>query len=109
MQQIILHSGAPAIPVGSSGSDRLYPGSSPWSRGGTVTYRIGRPLTMAGELSRFAIPAGEPFTPFTVGAEQHAATFRALTDTLMDRINDLVDPEYQYGEADTDRGARRFL
>jgi 1-acyl-sn-glycerol-3-phosphate acyltransferase len=110
--QVILHSRATAIPVGCSGSDRLYPGSSPLSRGGTVTYRIGRPLTVDGDLARFAIDA--PFTPFTASAERHERSFRALTDTLMDRINELVDPEYQYGDepagsAGSTTGAQRFL
>jgi 1-acyl-sn-glycerol-3-phosphate acyltransferase len=102
--QMILHTGAPVIPVGCSGSDQCYPGNSPISRGGTITYRIGAPLTADGELARFRI--AEPFTPFTRAADKHAATFRALTDLLMDRINHLVDPEYRFAEGDEAEGGR---
>jgi 1-acyl-sn-glycerol-3-phosphate acyltransferase len=105
--QVILQTGAPVVPIGCNGSDQLYPRNSPVSRGGTVTYRIGRPLTRDGELARFRID--EPFTPFTREAERHHATFRALTDVLMDRINALLDPPYQYAEGEGARGAARFL
>ena len=107
--EVILDTGAPVVPIGCSGSDKLYPGNSPWSRGGTVTYRIGSPLTVAGELARFGI--GEAFTPFTRSADKHHATFQALTDVLTDRINDLVDHEYRYGGGDSaaEGGAQRFV
>jgi hypothetical protein len=39
----------------------------------------------------------EPFTPFTRTAQaQFDAQFRAATDLIMSRINDLLDPAYQF-------------
>lgn len=105
--QMILDTGAPVIPVGCNGSDRCYPGNSPWSRGGTIVYRIGKPLVPGDELRDFVVT--EPFVPFTRSAEKHQETFRQLTDYLMDRINDLLDPEYRYGEEQLATGAARFL
>lgn len=107
--QVVLYTGAAVVPIGCSGSDRLYPGNSPWSRGGTVTYRIGRPLTPEGELRRFHID--DPFVPFTRSAERHEPVFRALTDELMQRINGLVDEPYRFveGTQPVERGARRFV
>lgn len=106
--QMILHTEVPVIPVGCNGSDKAYPGNSPLSSGGRIVYRIGKPLTVKDALKRFRIK--EPFVPFTDSAAKHQATFRRLTDYLMDRINDLLDPEYQYGEdEERERGADRFL
>ncbi len=93
--QIALKTGVPVIPVGCNGSDKLYPGSSPLARPGTVTYRIGEPLTLEGALAPFAI--AKPFEPFTRETEiRYGETFQAATDLIMARINDLLDPEYQF-------------
>ena len=109
--QIVLHTGATVVPVGCSGSDRCYPGDLPFSHGGEITYRIGKPLTAKGELAPFFPPG--PFVPFTESATRYQPTFQKLTDLLMDRINDLVDPPYRYpdeaGPATGERGARRFV
>jgi len=106
--QIALHLGVPIIPVGCSGSDHCYPGNSPLSRGGRITYRVGKPLKPAGELAKFA--PGEDYTPFTPSAEKHEAKFRALTDLMIERIGELVDPEYR-ASANTElaQGAKRFV
>ena len=106
--QMILHTEHPVIPVGCNGSDHAYPGNSPLSSGGRIVYRIGKPLTVDDALQPFRID--EPFVPFTDSAAKHQETFRKLTDYLMDRINELLDPEYQYGEEDSGKkGADRFL
>ncbi|MSP58881.1 MAG: 1-acyl-sn-glycerol-3-phosphate acyltransferase [Myxococcales bacterium] len=105
--QVALHTGAPVIPIGCNGSDQLYPGNSPWSRSGTVRYRIGEPLTVDNALRPFAID--QPFTPFTRDAERHEPTFRKLTDLLMDRIDALLDPPYRYGDVTEGKGASRFV
>jgi 1-acyl-sn-glycerol-3-phosphate acyltransferase len=106
--QVAAHTGAPVIPIGCNGSDRCYPGNSPWSRGGTIVYRVGEPLTADGELAPFAVP--EPFTPFTASAEKWNERFRAATDLMMQRINALLDPEYQFSdENELEKGARRFV
>jgi hypothetical protein len=71
-------------------------------------YRVGKPLSPARELKPFSI--NEPFTPFTETAEKHTPVFRALTDHLMDRINELLDPPYRYADdVVLETGARRFL
>jgi 1-acyl-sn-glycerol-3-phosphate acyltransferase len=106
--QMILYTQAPVIPVGCNGSDEAYPRNSPWSQGGNLVYRIGKPLTAGRELAPWRID--EPFVPFTQGAEKFQPKFRGVTDYLMDRINELLDPEYQYGAGDNDeKGAKRFL
>lgn len=109
--QMALKTGVPVIPVGCNGSDKLYPGLSPFAKRGTVVYRIGEPLTLDGDLSPFAIR--EPFEPFTPEAEaKFGETFQAATDLIMARINDLLDPEYQFA-GDTHGvsgdGAARFV
>ncbi|MCS6914855.1 MAG: lysophospholipid acyltransferase family protein [Myxococcales bacterium] len=108
--QMALYTRAPVVPVGCNGSDLCYPGDSPLSRGGVITYRIGAPMRADGELAPFQIPV--PFEPFTPSAEPHQATFQRLTDLFMDRINALLDPPYQYdpdAPPDEPRGAERFL
>jgi 1-acyl-sn-glycerol-3-phosphate acyltransferase len=91
--QMILATGASVIPVGSSGVDRLYPGASPISRGGSAKIRIGHALRPGVELKPFE--DGPSFTPFTLDAKKQEPRFQALTDHLMNQINELVDPEYQ--------------
>ena len=110
--QVAQHFGASIVPVGSNGSDRCYPGSAPFSRGGRIVYRIGRPLDPDGpELGKHRIR--EAFVPFSRAAgERHGAAFQTLTDTVMDRINDLLDPEYQYAEGKRSDGVaevQRFV
>lgn len=113
--QIALYTGAPVVPIGCNGSDRCYPKDSPLSRGGAITYRVGAPLRPEAELRPFRdAVAGRPFVPFTASAEAHGATFRAMTDLMMDRINALLDPPYQRdpeasGPGGEGEGARRFL
>ena len=105
--QMILFSKAPVVPVGCNGSDAAYPGNSPLSSGGNLVYRIGKPLHADRELAPWKID--EPFVPFTQSAEKFQKNFRGVTDYLMDRINELLDPPYQYGEAELEKGAKRFL
>lgn len=106
--QMILFSQAPVIPVGCNGSDAAYPANSPWSQGGRLVYRIGKPLHADRELAPWRID--EPFVPFTEGAGKFQKQFRGVTDYLMDRINELLDPEYRYGNGDEgEKGAKRFL
>lgn len=112
--QIILHSGAPVIPVGCSGADLCYPGNAPLSRGGEITYRIGAPMDKAQVLAALGRTQPLPdFMPFTESAEPHQAVFQRLTDILMERINELVDPPYRFAEGADEKpsevGARRFV
>ncbi|MDP6980982.1 MAG: 1-acyl-sn-glycerol-3-phosphate acyltransferase [Myxococcota bacterium] len=100
---------ATVVPVGCSGSDHVYPGGSPFGKKGHIVYRMGQPISHE-EMERFHLP--EDFVPFD---PQHEATHRAnlqgYVDVVMDRINELVDPQYQFGEGGgaVETGSRRFL
>ncbi len=108
MAQVALRYKKTVVPVGCSGSDRLYPGESPWAKSGRVVYRIGEPVPY-GSVKDCEIT--EPFVPFTPAAEhKHREVFQRYVDYVMDRINELVDPEYQYGEGEGSVvGTERFL
>jgi 1-acyl-sn-glycerol-3-phosphate acyltransferase len=110
LAQIALHAEKTVVPVGCSGSDEVYPGSSPVGRGGHITYRIGQPLTYA-DMEAFHID--EAFEPFTPEAEEtHRETFQGFVDVVMARINELVDPKYQFAEdlrSDGVEGSGRFI
>jgi len=111
LAQCALRFKRPIVPIGCSGSDKAYPGGSPWARGASITYRVGEPLPHS-ELEQFHLPdAVDPF-----GAEQdpaHRNKMQAMTDLVMERINDLVDPPYQFDgkhvDSDGVAGADRFL
>lgn len=109
MAQMAQHLGATIVPVGCSGSDKAYPGNSPVAKGGRIVYRIGTPLEPHGPvLAPYRVTA--PFTPLTrEAAEKYHDSFQAITDIVMDRINALVDPEYQFGEPTGVEGIERFL
>ncbi|MCB9522464.1 MAG: 1-acyl-sn-glycerol-3-phosphate acyltransferase [Myxococcales bacterium] len=104
--------GVDIVPVGCNGSDKAYPGGSPFSKGGEIVYRIGPPITLDGpEIGQFRVRA--PFTPFTREAMiRHAADFLGVTAVVMDRINVLLDPEYQFSadrSSDGVQGVNRFV
>lgn len=112
LAQISQYLGADVIPIGCSGSDRLYPGNKPFSRGGRVVYRIGRPLSVDGrELAPYRVE--DNVLPFTTEASRrHGESYTRITRVVMDRINELVDPEYQYAddeEAGGTQGVDRFV
>lgn len=108
--QLALHTRRPILPVGCSGSDKLHPGANPFAKKGRVVYRFGTPIPYE-ELAPYHVD--EPFIPFTVEAERaHGDQFQAVADLVMDRVNDLVDPEYRRDVSqDTadEKGARRFV
>lgn len=110
LSQVALHWKIPIVPVGCSGSDKVYPGSSPWAKGGHIVYRVGEPLRYE-DLRQFHTP--EPFEPFTREAEtRHAARFQALADLVMERIEPLVDEPYRFSgdrASDGEQGTRRFV
>ena len=110
LAQVALRFRRPIVPVGCSGSDRVYPGGSPFARRGRITYRIGAPVTLD-ELDRRALPAG--VDPFAAADDpRHRAAMQALVDDVMTRIDALLDPEYRFAEdrsSDGVRNADRFL
>ncbi|MCC6751824.1 MAG: 1-acyl-sn-glycerol-3-phosphate acyltransferase [Deltaproteobacteria bacterium] len=108
LAQMTQHLGATILPVGCNGSDRIYPGNSPFSKGGRVVYRVGRPLPVDGpELAPYRVP--EHVVPSTEDAEQFEDRYRAITDVVMARISELLDEEYRAGASTAVKGAKRFV
>lgn len=105
LAQMALHMGLPILPVGVSGSDLVYPGNRPRAQGGRVVYRIGSLMSFEA--------IDDEFTPLSLrAAQQHGARFQQVVDGVMDRINELVDPDYRYSEdreSDGVQGVGRFL
>lgn len=101
LAQIAMHLGRPVVPVGCSGSDHVYPGSSPVGKRGHIIYRFGDPIRK--ENASAWVESGS-FEPFTAEAEStHRERFQTYVDDVMQRINGLVDPPYQFG-TDGDSG-----
>lgn len=93
LAQMAVRTGATIVPVGCNGSDEAYPGNSPVSRGGSILYRVGEPLTPEGELADYQVK--EAFRPFTSEADAHADKFAGLTDLVMQSIEELLDERYR--------------
>jgi 1-acyl-sn-glycerol-3-phosphate acyltransferase len=104
------HTKRPIVPVGCSGSDLVYPGGSPFGRKGHIIYQFGDPIP----YSEYG-PIGPelPFTPFSSESELvHGASFQKLSDLIMDRINELVEPPYRFDldqQSEGVQGASRFV
>jgi 1-acyl-sn-glycerol-3-phosphate acyltransferase len=100
---------ATVVPVGCSGSDLVYPGASPFGKGGRIVYRMGEPISYK-EMERFHIPSDfEPFNP--IHEAEQREKLQGYVDVVMDRINELVDPQYQFGDAAAplEKRSRRFV
>ena len=95
LAQFAQHLGAAIVPIGCSGSDLCYPGNSPFSKGGRIVYRVGEPLEIDGpELGPHRV--AEDFVPLTLDASRRfAQPFQAVTDVVMERIAELLDPEHR--------------
>lgn len=110
LAQIALHFKKTIVPIGCNGCEKLYPGNSPWARGGRVVYRFGEPITYD-SMARFHPDAA--FEPLTPAAEiRFGDKFQGFVDEVMQRINPLLDPEYQFGTAAGEsggHGSRRFV
>lgn len=109
LAEMALHLRATIVPVGCSGSDLLYPGVSPFARGGRVVYRIGEPIPYE-KMSPFHIL--EDFKPFDPVAEnRHRKKFQGLVDLVMSRIDDLLDSAYRCDEVqdETARKGESFI
>jgi 1-acyl-sn-glycerol-3-phosphate acyltransferase len=108
--QVALHFGRTIVPVGCNGSDEVYPGSSPWAKPGHITYRIGEPVTTE-DMRPFQ--TDESFLPFTPEAERaYRKEFQGLVDLVMERINGLLEPRYQFSDdydPDGVEGSARFI
>ena len=76
-----------------------------------VADRVGEPLAVDGpELAPHRVR--DAFAPFSQTATaRHGQAFQTITDIVMARINELLDPEYQAdpsGESDGVHGVERF-
>ncbi len=111
MVQMAQKMGAIIVPVGCNGTDKIYPGGSPFAKRGKVVYRIGEPVNVLDpQFEEFRVPPD--IVPFSREANAtYGARYQALTDIVMDRINNLLDPEYQYGEDEdgTSGQVQRFV
>ncbi|MCC6620013.1 MAG: 1-acyl-sn-glycerol-3-phosphate acyltransferase [Deltaproteobacteria bacterium] len=97
LMQMAQHTGHAIVPVGCSGSDKAYPGGSPFAKKAHIVYRVGAPLSLDGpELGPHRVR--EPYTPFTRGAARFEDRFRAATDVVMQHIDRLVDPAYRFAD-----------
>jgi 1-acyl-sn-glycerol-3-phosphate acyltransferase len=112
LAQVAQHMSTPVVPVGCNGSNKLYPGNSPFSRGGPVVYRIGRPLEIDGpELASYRVPP-EIFPLTKHAGRAYGDRYQAITQIVMNRINELLDSEYQFATdaaSDGVQGVARFL
>lgn len=110
LSQIAMYFDRTVVPVGCNGSDRVYPGDSPWAESGEIVYRVGDPIADE-ERNHFAFD--EAFEPFTPAAEhRHRDAFQGFVDLVMERINGLLEPRYQFREEKTSdgvEGTRRFV
>ncbi|MBW2685261.1 MAG: hypothetical protein JRE19_05015 [Deltaproteobacteria bacterium] len=110
MMEVALRYKKTVVPIGCNGCDLVYTGSVPIGKSGTIVYRVGDPLPYE-ELSDFHID--EDYAPFSAEAEhKHHDKFQGATNLVMDRINDLLDPEYQFSDdlqSTGVRGTSRFM
>jgi 1-acyl-sn-glycerol-3-phosphate acyltransferase len=110
MMEVALRYRKTIVPVGCNGCDLVYTGEVPIAKAGKVVYRIGKPITYE-ELSEFHVD--EPFEPFSAEAEhRYREKFQGAVDLVMDRINELLDPQYQFSAdlmSTGVRGTSRFM
>lgn len=109
LAEMAIHLQKDIVPVGCNGSDQAYPGGSPVARNANIVYRIGPPIRFE-DMAPY-VP-DEPFIPVIDDDPSRHKRFQALTDHVMERINDLLDPEYQYSSdlaSDGVDGTARFV
>ena len=110
LAQMAQRLGADIVPIGCSGSSKCYPGAIPWAKGGRIVYRIGKPISLdSPELAPMRVT--DDFIPFSYAAQQkYGQSFQQLTDTVMNQINDLLDPDHQRDQTGSAQSeVNRFL
>ena len=110
MMEVAMRYRKTIVPIGCNGCDLVYTGSLPIAKKGAIVYRVGEPITYD-DLSEFHI--NEPYEPFTAEAEhKHRDKFQGAVDVVMNRINGLLDPQYQFSDdlqSTGVRGTSRFI
>ena len=110
MMEVALRYKKTIVPIGCNGCDHVYTGSLPIGKAGSIVYRVGEPIPYE-ELAEFHID--EDFAPFSAEAEhKHRDKFQGAVDLVMNRINDLLEPEYQFSDdlqSTGVRGTSRFI
>jgi len=92
--QLALHSEKTVIPVGCNGSEAVYPSSSPIAKSGTVTYRIGEPMTVHDDFKEFRIK--DKFNLFSKESQRkYKDVFDSATQVIMQKIDALLDDHYR--------------
>jgi hypothetical protein len=72
----------------------VYPGSSPIAKSGTITYRVGKPMTVHDDFKDFRIK--EKFNLFSKESHQkYRQAFDAATQVIMQNIDLLLDDRYR--------------
>ena len=105
--QMALHLRIPIVPIGCNGADLVYPGASPIGHRGRIVYRIGEPI---GYEALRAFHIAEPYAPFSSEAERkYPRQFDGVAALVTDRIEALLDPDYQRAREDESGGAPRSV
>ena len=101
--------GIDVVPVACMGSEKAYPGNSPFARRGSIRYVVGKPLRVDGpELAELRIE--EKLSHSVVTLDKVSPSIERITAIIMDHINRLLEPEYQWAEDDqANNGAQRFV
>ena len=92
----------PVVPVGSNGSEKIYPDGNPWARGGKVEYRIGQPLTVDDAFSECKIT--QSYRPFTRDGDAFSDRFERASWIVTNAINELLDEPYRLDESEMQQG-----
>lgn len=94
----------PVVPIGLSGMLEAYPNQGLRNVGGTLQLRFGPPVSVA-------LP--DDHVPFEKASEvRNHAILESETQRIMDAINDLLEPAYQWDddpEGDALSGVARFI
>jgi 1-acyl-sn-glycerol-3-phosphate acyltransferase len=94
LAQLALHTEKKVVPIGCSNSDKVYRGGLPFAKSGTITYRVGDPLSVENQLKEYRIKEG--FKLFSRESQQnYKENFDAVTNIIMEKINALVDEAYR--------------
>ena len=108
LMQLAAALGCPIVPVGINGTAEVYPDpNSMRPRKGRLTIRFGKPFRP--DLSDLS-PDFEAFAP--ASERRNRAVLERETQGLMERINTLLDPPYQWApdrESEGARGTHRFV